>query len=315
MNRKEIMQLLTATKLEDLLGMADKVRSACVGEVIHIRALLEFSNHCCRNCSYCGLAVTNDNIKRYCMSITDIITVAKNAYNAGYKTIVMQSGESSQIPISQLAKAVAEITSWGMVVSLSCGELVDDEYELLRTAGAKRYLLKHECADAKMYESMHDGYTLKNRLKCANSIKRLGYEYGGGFLVGLPSESMDLIVDNLLMIQSLGCDMIGVGTFIPHPDTLFCSASGGDYELTLRCVAIVRLMLPYANIPATTSLSIVGDSEKVFSAGANVVMVKVTPQDERESYQIYPTAAHKTDIAKDRENIILKIKRLGREAL
>ena len=314
MQREEIRELLTATELDVLLSRADQVRRSCVGDVIHIRALLEFSNQCFRNCKYCGLNVGNENIKRYSMSYDEIITVAKTAFEVGYKTIVLQSGESHDFDICILRDIVSEISSWGMIVTLSCGELSDSEYALLKSSGASKYLLKHECANTDMYSHLHDGYLLEDRLKSARVIKCLGYEYGGGFLVGLPDEDIELVIDNLLLIQKLACDMVGVGTFIAHPDTILKGEKSGDYELTLRCIAIVRLMLPYSNIPATTSLSILGDSDRIFSAGANVVMVKVTPQAERECYEIYPSNAHTTDIEKDRVNMQFKINKLGRQS-
>ena len=315
MESSEIRKLLTETPLEILLARADKVRRECVGDVVHIRALLEFSNYCSRNCTYCGLTADNAKVKRYMMNASEIITAARQAFDVGYKTIVMQSGEADAFEISTLADIVKEISSWGMKVTLSCGELSYDEYSILREAGAERYLLKHECADHDMYASLHRGYTLEERLECARNIKKLGFEYGGGFLVGLPEENIQLIINNLLLLVELECDMLGIGTFIPHPDTQLGNANCGNYEMTLRCVAIARILLPNANIPVTTSLSVVGDSQLVYSAGANVVMVKVTPPQMRECYEIYPGVKNVTDIEKDRRDIVNKIENMNRIAM
>lgn len=315
MEASEIRKLLTEMPLEQLLARADKVRSDCVGDVVHIRALLEFSNYCSRNCTYCGLTADNMKVKRYMMNASEILTVARQAFDVGYKTIVMQSGEADAFDILTLADIVKEISGWGMMVTVSCGELSYDDYKVLHEAGADRYLLKHECADQSMYAKLHNGYTLEERLDCARNIKKLGYEYGGGFLVGLPDENIELIVNNLLLLVELDCDMLGIGTFIPHPDTQLGAASSGDYEMTLRCVAIARILLPNANIPVTTSLSIVGDSQLVYSSGANVVMVKVTPPQMRECYEIYPGVRKGTDIEKDRRDIVAKIESMNRIAM
>ncbi len=314
MDRIQIKRLLTETPLEELLDMADRVRKANVGDTVHIRALLEFSNYCSRNCTYCGLTAENGKLDRFSMTASEIIDTAKKAFNVGYKTIVLQSGESNAVDVDTLCDIVGEISSWGMIVTLSCGELSYDEYSKLKEAGAKKYLLKHECASEGIYSSLHDGYTLSDRIKCARDIKSLGFEYGGGFLVGLPDEDIELVIDNLLLLRELQCDMAGIGTFIPHPSTKLGGAKQGDYELTLRCIAITRLLLPTANLPVTTSLSVTGDSELAYRAGANVVMVKVTPIDYRKNYDIYPIAKHMTDIKNDRLAIVEKIERLERQA-
>jgi len=313
MDRIDIIRMLTEESLESLMARADAVRYASVGGAVRVRALLEFSNVCYRNCSYCGLCVSNSKLARYTMTSSEMIDTARRAYDVGYLTIVLQSGESGDLDIDMMCEVVRTITATGMVVTLSCGELDYESYARLYEAGARRYLLKHECANDDMYYSMHAGYTLAERVRHARMIKSIGYEYGGGFLVGLEGEDIDLIVDNLLLIRELASDMVGIGTYIPHEDTELRGCSIGDVELTLRCVAIARLLLPNANIPATTSLTVAGGGKDALTGGANVVMVKVTPDDYRRSYEIYPAEQRLTNIAKDRVDIESKLGLLSRE--
>lgn len=312
MDREYIRKLLVDTPLYELLAMADKVRRENVGDEVHIRALLEFSNYCDRNCSYCGLSIENTSLDRFMIDYEDIYTIAKKAKDIGYKTIVLQSGESRRVNVDKLAKIVQRISNLDMIVTLSVGELSYSEYKKLYDSGARRFLLKHECASHELYTKLHEGYNLNDRINCAKNIKEIGYEYGGGFLVGLPNEDIDLVIDNLLLLRELNCDMVGIGTFLPHNMTRLKDIPHGDYELTLKCVAITRLLLPKANIPVTTSLSFLGDNKLVYNGGANVVMVKITPQNVRDLYEIYPNKRKSNGMLEDRANICRLIESLGR---
>ncbi len=274
--------------LQELCSIADKVRKDNVGDIIHIRALLEISNICYRNCAYCGLNIANNHLERYAMNTNEIETLGKRACDIGYKTIVLQSGESKHYNINELADCVVKLSEYGLTVTLSLGELDYKQLQLLKSAGAKRYLLKFETADKTLYEKLHNGYTLDNRLECLQAIRELGYELGSGFLVGLPNENDESIVKNLQLIQKLRCDMVGIGVFIPHKYTPLADLPCGDTELTKKCVAITRILLPNCNIPITTSLGEFGDKYQMFNGGANVIMQNITPHNLAKNYQIYP---------------------------
>ncbi len=207
-----IFELLN-TNLNELLDMADKVRENNVGNIIHIRSLLEISNICLRNCEYCGLRCDNNNLKRYALSVQEIEALGKKAFDIGYKTIVLQSGESLHYNVYEFAEMVAKLTDYGIVVTLSLGELL---YEQLKVAGAQRYLLKFETADKALYEKLHKGYTLQRRLECLSNIKNLGYQVGSGFLVGLPEENNASIVKNLKLLKEFECDMAGIYSSSKH---------------------------------------------------------------------------------------------------
>lgn len=306
---------LFSKNLNELLFMADSVRQENVGDIIHIRALLEISNICYRNCAYCGLRSANKNLTRYAMEIENIEKVGKLAFDNGYKTIVLQSGESNIYDIEKFGEMVNRLSSIGLIVTLSLGELSYNQLKLLKAAGAKRYLLKFETADEKIYSSLHKGHYLSERLECLSYIKELGYEVGSGFLVGLPCESDEIVIQNLALLEKLQCDMAGIGVFIPHKETPLKDIKCGSVEVTKKSIAITRLLLPKCNIPITTSLSEFGDKYSMFFGGANVIMQNITPQNLVENYQIYPKNSVKIDMVKDRENLVQDLIRLNRISL
>lgn len=298
----EIKQLL-AKNFNELAALADKVRAENVGDIIHIRGLLEFSNSCYRNCDYCGLRAENKLLPRYNMSLQEIENTAKAAFDVGYKTIVFQSGENKNYNINNFAEMVNRLTNYGITITLSLGELTFDELKILKQAGAKRYLLKFETADEEMYAKMHKGYSLGARLECLQNIKNLGYEVGSGFLVGLPDETPQVLQKNLELIKQFECDMVGIGVFIPHSQTPFKNMPVGDFELALKCLAITRILLPKCNIPIATSLGELWDRYSAFNFGANVIMVNVTPKCFAENYQIYPKNCSITNLKTDRQKV------------
>lgn len=304
----DIKELLMEN-LNSLAEKADSVRRENVGDIIHIRGLMEFSNSCYRNCDYCGLRAQNNNLIRYNMPLVEMENLAKQAFDTGYKTVVFQSGENKNYNVNEFAKMVERLTNYGLAITLSLGELSFEELKTLKNAGAKRYLLKFETADEKLYQNLHSGYTLKDRLICLENIKKLGYETGSGFLVGLPFETTGVIVKNLQILKAFECDMAGIGVFIPHSETPLKNQPSGSFELTAKCVAITRLLLPKCNIPVTTSLGEMGDKYSAFNFGANVIMVNITPKDYAKNYQIYPKASKISNMVKDRKSVEEVIKK------
>lgn len=310
----DLAALLALDDFSPIYREADRVRAKFAGDTVHIRAIVEFSSYCKRSCAYCGLNSRNKSARRYRMTPEEIVKTAKTAQEAGYKTLVMQSGEDPYFTPSLLADIVREITSGGMTVTVSCGELSPDGYRLLREAGAARYLLKHETADPSLYARMHPDGSLEQRVSCLRSLKELGFETGSGFMVGLPDQTLETLARDLLLLRELACDMAGIGPFIPHPATPLGDAAAGNPALTKRCVALARILLPRCNLPATTALGVLNSAEKsdVFACGANVVMRKVTPDPYKSQYEIYPARLDPTDIPGDRERLECQIRALGR---
>lgn len=309
LTKEEIVQLLLCSDSSFLFQAADEVRKKYIGDEVYLRALVEFSNMCHCNCFYCGLRSENKNISRYRLSNDEIIDVAKNAVNLGFKTIVLQSGEDSFYSVDSLSEIIREIKKYDIALTLGIGERTKDEYKALKNAGADRFLLRIETTDKNLYQALHPKMSYENRLKCLYDLKELGYETGTGCLVGLPKQTVESLADDILFFKKLDADMIGIGPLIVHPDTPLKSLNNGSFELALKVMAITRLLMPNINIPATTAMETLNPNGQIIAlqSGANVIMPNLTPEKNRNQYQIYPDkASYSVDIVKE------KIKSIGR---
>ena len=346
LTKSEIIQLLALDDFTPVYEAADRVRAENVGDVVHLRAIIEFSNICKRQCIYCGLNRDNEDLPRFRMSHEEIVATAREAVEAGYRTIVLQSGEDPRFTPEKLGEIIEDIKKIELLkaaltdigtneavhpaVTVSCGEMSEEDYAYLKSKGADRYLLKHETADPVIYSRLHPCGTLENRTNCLKTIHKLGYETGSGFMIGLPGQTLDTIAEDLLLLRDIPCQMAGIGPFISNPKTALAGEKNGDPELTRRAVALARLLLPKANLPVTTALSILSaneaqgtksksgtgcTAENPFAFGANVVMKKVTPDQYKEAYEIYPADFKPTDIAGDRKELEEIIKSYGRMPL
>ncbi|MEG0829552.1 MAG: [FeFe] hydrogenase H-cluster radical SAM maturase HydE [Anaerovoracaceae bacterium] len=305
MDERELVDLLALEDFTPVYKQADKIRKANVGDKVQIRGIIEFSNICKRRCVYCGLNCTNNDIHRYKMSYKEILDSAKEAAEAGYRTIVLQSGEDPNFEKEAFGELIREIKKLSVAITLSCGELDRRTLEYLKNQGADRYLLKHETSDPNLYRSLHPCGTLDERINCLKDIADLGYETGSGFMIGLPGQTLNTIAKDILLLKELNCKMAGIGPFISHPKTPLAGQPNGSTELTKRAVALTRIILPEANLPVTTSLGVINQQEKenAFSCGANVIMRKVTPDKYKESYEIYPAKLEKTQVKEDRRKL------------
>lgn len=291
LTKSEIVEILKDdSQNEQLFAKADKIRHENVGDEVHLRGLIEFSNICKRTCKYCGLRAENKNIDRYRISFEDIVSYANNASEMGYKTIVLQSGEDEKFSCDVICKIVKEIKKFDVAVTLSIGERSFDDYKAFKDAGADRYLIRIETTDRELYKKMHPHMDFDNRVKCLENIKTLGYEVGTGCLVGLPEQTIESLADDILFFKKLDADMIGIGPFIAHPDTPLKDADNGSFTLALKVMALTRIMLPDINIPATTAMETLKPNGRIIAlqSGANVVMPNVTSKEYRAKYEIYP---------------------------
>ncbi len=291
LEKEELVAILKDDSLnQELFNAADRVREKYVGNEVHLRGLLEFSNLCAMNCMYCGLRKDNKKIKRYMLKPDVILDFAQKAVSYGYKTLVMQSGDGDFYSIDDLVYIVKEIKKLDVALTLSIGEKTEQEYKLLKDAGADRFLLRIETTDKDLYEKLHPGMSHENRINCLKTIKMLGYETGTGSLVGLPGQSIESIADDILFFKEIGADMIGVGPFIPNEDTPLENKSGGTFEMSIKVMALTRLILPDINIPATTAMETLNPNGRLIAlqSGANVVMPNVTEGEYRALYKLYP---------------------------
>lgn len=290
MEKSEILHFLKGNDWESLRERALQTTLERKGRHVFARGLIEFSNICRRNCLYCGLRRQNSKVSRYRLGMDEIMAAAEAAACRGVDTIVLQAGEGAAEP-AWLAEIIVEISQkLKLAVTLSLGECSEAHYKLWRDAGAKRYLLRHETSDPALYARLHPGFDLQDRLKCLRLLADLGYEAGGGFMVGLPGQSIESIADDIILCRELGLAMCGVGPFIAQHNTPLAQCANGSPRLALRAVALLRLALPDANLPATTALASLdpelGQTQGLL-AGANVLMPSFTPPEKARSYAIY----------------------------
>ena len=291
LTQQEIMDLLSAQDATLLFEAADRVRKKYVGDGVYLRGLIEFSSYCKNDCFYCGLRRSNLKAQRYRLSAEQLIKTAKQAVSYGYKTIVLQSGEDLWFEADKMCQIIREIKKLDVAVTLSIGEKTREEYAAYRAAGADRYLLRIETTDKILYEKLDPAMSWENRVRCLHNLKELGYEVGSGSLVGLPGQTLESLANDLLFFKDLPVDMAGIGPFIPHPHTpLKDETTRGHFELSLKMMALMRLLLPDINIPATTAMETLHPQGRLLAlqCGANVVMPNVTEGDYRKKYELYP---------------------------
>ncbi len=276
----------------ELYIKADIVRKENYGTDVYIRGLIEFTNYCKNNCYYCGIRRDNKSSVRYRLSKEDILECCKDGYLLGFRTFVLQGGEDPYFTDDIICDIVSEIKNkyQDCAITLSIGEKSKESYKKYYDAGANRYLLRHETADENHYRLLHpNSMSLENRKKCLFNLKEIGYQVGSGFMVGSPYQTTENLISDLRFLQQLKPSMIGIGPYITHNETPFNNFKSGDLYLTLRLISILRLMFPYALIPATTALGTINPKgrEMGLKAGANVVMPNLSPVRVRKLYELY----------------------------
>lgn len=310
LSRDEILSWLREKDsgvLAHLWEAADRTRREYVGDAVHLRGLLEISNHCIRQCGYCGLNAGNRQLTRYRMNIEEILSCVAAAVEYGYGTVVMQAGEDYGITRDGLAGIVRQIKQeMTLAVTLSMGERPVEDLKVWRDAGADRYLLRFETSSPSLYERVHPpgAGQRPGRIAMLKILRELGYEIGSGVMIGIPGQSMESLAEDILLFRELDLDMIGVGPFIPHPQTMLGapeSPMAPDVDqvpnaelMVYKVIALARLVCPEANIPSTTALATINTEsgrENGLSRGANVVMPNLTPTKYRTLYEIYPGKA------------------------
>ena len=275
-----------------LFEAADRVRRQIYGTDVYIRGLIEFTNYCKNNCYYCGIRRDNQGLARYRLSREEILACCDEGHKLGFRTFVLQGGEDPWFTDEIMCGIVCAIKSKypDCAVTLSLGERPYSSYKALFDAGADRYLLRHETACDTHYRQLHpESMELQNRKECLWNLKEIGFQVGSGFMTGSPYQKTEHLVQDLRFLQELKPAMIGIGPYITHKDTPFNNFESGSLKLTLRLVAVLRLMFPYALIPATTALgSIARDGRELgLKVGANVVMPNLSPVRFRRQYALY----------------------------
>ena len=295
LKKSEWVQLFRSFSDEDRLYAAQLARKCAdehFGKKVYIRGIIEFSNYCKNDCYYCGIRCSNHNAQRYRLSKEEILCCCDEGRKLGFMTFVLQSGEDTHYAVDDMCDIVKSIKQRhpDCAVTLSIGELSAQAYKALYEAGADRYLLRHETANAAHYAKLHPPkLTLAHRMECLHTLKNIGFQTGCGMMIGSPRQTPECLAEDLLFIKEFEPHMVGVGPFLPHKDTPFKDCPPGSFEMTLFVLSLIRIMLPKTLLPATTALGTVHPfgREEGIKAGANVVMPNLSPTQVRKKYMLY----------------------------
>ena len=283
---------LDAETREALAEHARAAREPIYGHEVFVRGLIEFSSYCKNDCLYCGIRASNRECSRYRLTSEQILECADAGYELGFRTFVLQSGEDPWYTDERLCSVVAALKAAheDCAITLSVGERTRESYARLREAGADRYLLRHETADAAHYASLHpESMSFERRMACLHDLRELGYAVGVGFMVGSPGQTPETLAADLAFIERFQPEMCGIGPFVPHHATPFANEPAGTLEQTLGLLSIIRLIKPNVLLPATTALGTIDPRgrELGMEAGANVVMPNLSPTGVRAKYLLY----------------------------
>lgn len=320
-SREELLYLVSNINEEErkyLIEKADETRRRFYGNKVYMRGLIEFTNYCKSDCKYCGLRRSNKNADRYRLTFDEIMECAEVGNELGYKTIVLQGGEDPYFNDERMVAIVSELRKRfpNNAITLSIGERSYESYKKLFEAGANRFLLRHESATKEIYDSLHPGSCMEKRRECLYNLKEIGFQAGAGFMVGLPNQTDEDLVNDLMFVKEFEPAMCGIGPFIPQKDTPLRDEKGGTAEKTILMLALVRLLLPEILLPATTALGTIDPEgrEKGVKAGGNVVMPNLSPTNVRKKYALYDGKVSTGDEAAESRRLIAeKMKSYGYE--
>lgn len=322
-SREEVVALLRREggELEELYATADRVRQVHVGDDVYIRGIIEFSNLCANDCLYCGIRASNLLVTRYVMSPEEILATAKAMEPLGQTTVVLQSGETPGLTDAEIGDLVRHIKAeTGLAVTLSVGNRPYETYRFWKECGMDRYLIRFETSDRKLFARLHPDCSFDERIECLHMLGELGLQTGSGFMIGLPGETIETLADNILLCRELDLDMIGIGPYIPHPDTPLSgepNACEGNEEIFFKALAVLRIVNPDAHIPATTAFDAVfpgSGRDLALTRGANVFMPNNTPAAHRKDYLLYPGKPCVDETAQQCSGCVLaRITAIGRQ--
>jgi biotin synthase len=296
---EEFTKLIGTFDRRDIEFASERARAARerhYGNKVYIRGLIELTSYCRCGCHYCGIGRDVKSAERYRLETEDVLSCCEKGYYLGFRTFVIQGGEDPYYSDDMLTDMVMRIRGRypDCAITLSLGERSKKSYGKLFDAGADRYLLRHETADDDHYSRLHPaGQTLEERKRCLYDLKEIGFQVGTGFMAGSPWQTAECLAKDMLFMKEIEPEMVGIGPFIPHHETLFRDEKPGSVDLTLFMLALTRIMLPKSLIPATTALGTLDSRgrEKGMLSGANVVMPNLSPKDVRKKYLLYDNKA------------------------
>ncbi|MBV7316916.1 [FeFe] hydrogenase H-cluster radical SAM maturase HydE [Shewanella sp. NIFS-20-20] len=290
-SQQQLIELLQGADDDGLFKQAAQVTAQHFNRQVYLRAVIEFSNYCRNDCHYCGLRANNRSVNRYRLSETQIIDAAVDAERLGMGTVVLQSGDDSRYSAATIERLIIAIKrETSLAITLSVGDRSRQEFELWRQAGADRYLLKMETFDAALFSATRPKANFDERLEKLAQLKSLGYQVGSGIITDLPSTTDAIMARDILALTALQLDMIACGPFVAHPLTPMAQHTNGCVMKSQRLCALLRLLNPLANIPATSALDALaaGSRLQALQRGSNVIMPSFTPLQVSQNYGIYP---------------------------
>lgn len=304
-NHHELIQLLSVSSEEETAQILDKAllkKASTVGRKVYLRGLIELTNHCSKNCYYCGIRAANKNVTRYTLTEQEVLDCADFAWKQGFGSLVIQSGELSGTAftsqIESLLHKIHQHTNNELTITLSCGEQSLDTYKRWFKAGAERYLLRIETTNKDLYYQIHPNDThhaWENRIEALQNLRLAGYQVGTGVMIGLPGQSISDLAGDIEFFRSMDVDMVGMGPYIEHAETPMYEKAhmlwpaAERFRMGLLMIAVLRLNMPWINMAASTALETLDPlgRQKGILAGANVVMPNLTPVTNRKNYQLY----------------------------
>jgi biotin synthase len=304
LTKEDIVELLQASGEEEkaLFAKSHEVKLKHIGKNVYFRGLVEFSNICKKDCLYCGIRATNNKVDRYDIADEEILKAAKFAYEHNYGSVVLQSGERSDetfvTRIENLLREIKKLSNNELGITISLGEQSKETYQRWFDAGAHRYLLRIESSNRELYEKIHpknEEHSHATRLKCLKTLQDIGYQTGTGVMIGIPFQTYEDLANDLLFMRDFDIDMVGMGPFIEHDETPMYEyrdklmSLDDRFRLTLRMVAVLRILMKDINIASATALQAIDPlgREKALKIGANIIMPNITPTKERANYLLY----------------------------
>lgn len=319
--REDIIELLNLSSIQPLVDEAARVKGEYTSNKVFFRGLMEYSNICSKNCLYCGLGCGNSDVGRYTATHDEVMEAARIVLANNYASMVIQSGERSDRDfvksITRLVGDIKEMSSGRIGITLSCGEQSRETYKEWFDAGAHRYLLRIESSNEELYYKIHPNnaaHSFKNRLDALYTLRGLNYQVGTGVMIGLPFQTVEILANDLMFFKNFDVDMVGIGPYIEHHNTPLYAyrnlipSKEERLKMTLKMIAILRIMMKDINIAATTAMQTLDPNgrEMALQAGANVVMPNLTPLKYREGYAIYD---NKPSLNEDAEETKAKLEK------
>jgi len=320
-SRNDIVQLLSVNGDDEklLFKQAAKTKAESIGNTVYLRGLIELSNICSKDCMYCGIRKSNQDIKRYSLDLDEVLKAVQFAYDNKYGSIAIQSGEIASAAfvekINTIILRAKEISNGEIGITLSCGEQTEETYRTWFQSGAHRYLLRIESSNEELYYKIHpkdENHNFQTRLNALKTLKKIGYQVGTGVMIGLPFQTLEHLADDLLFMKEFDVDMCGMGPYIEHRDTPLYQFKDSlmplkeRFSLSMKMIAIVRIMMKDINIVATTALQTIDKigREKAIQIGANILMPNITPGKYRDSYALYENKPCTDENAEDCKSCI-----------